>query len=114
MFGKAEEAIGPIGFGEARTVPVQRRFLSWRQRGVPVEDVAELAEWAMSEPGIFEGFTRNQETADTREAIEDPELEGEIREAVAGWRASPTGRAWRGRTTALYSACGKEGFQVGR
>ncbi len=67
----------------------------WRQRGAPVEDMGELAEWAMREPGIFEGFTRNQETADTLEAIEDPELEGEIREAVAGWRASPTGRAWR-------------------
>ena len=60
-----------------------------------MEDVAELAEWAMSEPGIFEGFTCNQEAADTLEAIEDPELEGEIQEAVASWRASPTGRAWK-------------------
>jgi hypothetical protein len=68
---------------------------AWRQRGAPVEDLGELAEWAMKEPGIFEGFTRNQEAADTLEAIEDPELEGEIREAVAGWRASPTGRAWK-------------------
>ena len=68
---------------------------AWRQRGAPVEDVAELAEWAMSEPGIFEGFTCNQEAADTLEAIEDPELEGEIQEAVASWRASPMGRAWR-------------------
>ena len=68
---------------------------AWRQRGAPVEDVAELAEWAMSEPGIFEGFTCNQEAADTLEAIEDPELEGEIQEAVASWRASPTGRAWK-------------------
>ena len=67
---------------------------AWRQRGAPVEDVAELADWAMSEPGIFEGFTCNQEAADTLEAIEDPELEGEIQEAVASWRASPTGRAW--------------------
>lgn len=49
----------------------------------------------MKEPGIFEGFTRNQEAADTLEAIEDPEMEGEIREALAGWRASPTGRAWK-------------------
>jgi hypothetical protein len=79
-----------------------------------MEDMAEPAEWAMSEPGIFEGFTCNQETADTLKAIEDPELEGEIREAVAGWRASPTGRARRRQTTALYSACGKEGIQVGR
>lgn len=74
---------------------------AWRQRGAPVEDIAELAEWAMSEPGIFDGFTRNQEAADTLEAIEDPELEGEIREAVTGWRASPTGRAWRRMATAL-------------
>lgn len=72
---------------------------AWRQRGAPVEDVAGLAEWAMREPGIFEGFTRNQETADTLEAIEDPELEREIREAVAGWRASPTGRAWKRMAT---------------
>jgi hypothetical protein len=52
--------------------------------------------WRMwrSWPGIFEGFARNQDAADTLEAMEDPELEGEIREAVAGWRASPTGRAW--------------------
>ena len=57
---------------------------AWRQRGAPVEAVAELAEWAMSEPGIFEGVNRNQETADTLEAIEDPELGGEIREALAG------------------------------
>jgi hypothetical protein len=28
-----------------------------------VEDVLELAEWEMSEPEIFEGFARNQETA---------------------------------------------------
>ena len=55
---------------------------AWRLRGAPVEDMGELAEWAMKEPGIFEGFTRNQETADTLEAIEDPELEGEIREAL--------------------------------
>ena len=68
---------------------------AWRQRGAPVEDLGELAEWAMKEPGIFEGFTRNQKAADTLEAIEDPEMEGEIREAVAGWRASPTRRAWK-------------------
>lgn len=68
---------------------------AWRKRGAPVEDVVELAEWAMSEPGIFEGFTRNQETADALEAIAHPEMKGEIREAVAGWRASPTGRAWK-------------------
>ena len=67
----------------------------WRQRGAPVEDMGELAEWAMEEPGIFEGFTCNQDAADTLEAIEDPELEGEILEAVAGWRASPTGLAWK-------------------
>jgi hypothetical protein len=65
---------------------------AWRQRGAPVE---ELAEWAMKEPGIFEGFTCNQEVADTLEAIEDPELEGEIQEVVASWRASPMGRAWK-------------------
>jgi hypothetical protein len=68
---------------------------AWRLRGAPVEDMGELAEWAMKEPSIFEGFTCNQEAADTLEAIEDPEPEGEIQEAVAGWRASPTGRAWR-------------------
>ncbi len=87
---------------------------TWRQRGAPVEDVAELAEWAMKELGIFEGFTRNEETADTLEAIEDPEIEGEIREAVAGWRASPTGRAWRRRETFLRCTGRDEGFQVGR
>lgn len=63
--------------------------------------MAELAEWAMREPGIFEGFARNHEAADTLEAIEDPELEREIREAVAGWRASATGRAWERRETVL-------------
>jgi hypothetical protein len=68
---------------------------AWRLRGAPVEDMGELAEWAMKEPGIFEGFSCNQEAADTLEAIEDPELEGEIREAVAGWRTSPMGRAWK-------------------
>ena len=68
---------------------------AWRHRGAPVEDMGELAERAMKEPGIFEGFTRNQEAADTLEAIEDPALEGEIREAVAGWRASTTFRAWK-------------------
>ena len=70
---------------------------AWHLRGAPVEDMAELVEWAMKEPGIFESFTCNEEAADTLEAIEDPELEVEIREAVAGWRASPTGRAWRCR-----------------
>ena len=57
-----------------------------------------MAEWAMSEPGIFEGLTRNQETADTPEAIEDPELEGEIREALEGWRhrqRGGLGNGWR-------------------
>ncbi len=68
---------------------------AWRLRGAPVEDMVELAEWAMKEPGIFEGFTCNQDAADTLEAMEDPELEGKIREAVAGWRASSTGRAWK-------------------
>jgi hypothetical protein len=68
---------------------------AWRLRGAPVEDIGELAEWAMKEPGIFEGFARNQEAADTLEAIEDPEMEGEIREALSGWRSSPTGRAWK-------------------
>ncbi len=67
----------------------------WRQRGAPVENMAELAEWAMKQPGIFEGFARNREAADTQEAIENPEMEGSIREAVAGWRTSPTGRAWK-------------------
>ena len=67
----------------------------WRHRSAPVENMAELAEWAMKEPGIFEGFTRNQDAADTLEAIEDPEREVEIREVLSGWRASPTGRAWK-------------------
>ena len=43
--------------------------------------------------GIFEGFTRNQETADTLEAIEDLEPESEIREALARRWMSPAGRA---------------------
>jgi hypothetical protein len=68
---------------------------SWRLRGAPVEDMAELAEWAMKEPGIFEGFTRNQKAADTLEAVEDPEMEGEIRDALAGWRA------WKSREIVL-------------
>ena len=43
-----------------------------------MEGIGERAEWAMKEPGIYEGFTRNKETADTLEAIEDPEMEVKI------------------------------------
>ncbi len=68
---------------------------SWIARGAPVEDPFAMAEWAMKEPGIFEGFTRTQETADMVEAIEDPELQVDIRSALIGWRASPAYRAWR-------------------
>lgn len=48
-------------------------------------------------PGIFEGSARNREAAETLEVIEDPEMEGEIREALTGWRAPPTRRSWRGK-----------------
>ena len=68
---------------------------SWIAKGAPVEDPFAMAEWAMKEPGIFEGFARTQETADMVEALEDPEMEVEIRSALIGWRASPTYRAWR-------------------
>jgi hypothetical protein len=68
----------------------------------------------MKEPGIYEGFTRNPETADTLEAIEDPEMEVKIREALAGRRASPTGRAWKRRGSVLRSEGRNERFQVGR
>jgi hypothetical protein len=76
--------------------------------------VPELAARAMSEPGIFEGFTGKEEVADILETVEDPELEGEIREAVAGWRASPTSRAWKRRDAVLRSEWRNERFQVGR
>ncbi len=68
---------------------------AWRLCGAPVGDLGELAERAMKEPGTFQGFIRTQEAADTPEAIEEPEMEGEIRDALAGWRASPMGRAWK-------------------
>ncbi len=74
---------------------------SWIGRGAPVEDPFAMAEWAMKEPGVFDGFTRTHETADMVEAIEDPELEVEIRSALIGWRASPAYRAWRRWAIAL-------------
>ena len=49
---------------------------AWRQRGAPVENMAELAEWVMSEPGIFEGragaVKRNQNL--TKQSPEDMNL----------------------------------------
>jgi hypothetical protein len=69
-----------------------------RLRGAPVEDMGELAEWAMKEPGIFEGFTCNQDAADTLEAMEDPSWRAKSRRpwpAGERRRRAGRGRGWR-------------------
>jgi DNA-binding transcriptional regulator YiaG len=78
---------------------------AWRHRGAPVEDMGELAEWAMKEPGIFEGYERAQAVADRlpgmarrASAAGDTAFASLLLDTLAGWTSSLHCRAfWRAR-----------------